>query len=180
MDSYNVKWIGDKDFTTSGKSLETKRTKPLNTLRFFPSKNKKNCYSNIPATRGRKTLVRTMFFYGNYDEKSLAPSFDIVYDEKHRDTVEFTVSPKLNNKAIFISEVIYSPASESISVCLIRTHVSDVPFISSIEVYGLDADMYDDLGPDEALIRRNLVPYGYKNVERYELALNLYLTILFK
>lgn len=121
-----------------------------------------------------------MFFYGNYDEKSLAPSFDIVYDEKHRDTVEFTVSPKLNNKAIFISEVIYSPASESISVCLIRTHVSDVPFISSIEVYGLDADMYDDLGPDEALIRRNLVPYGYKNVERYELALNLYLTILFK
>lgn len=131
-------------------------------------------------TKSRKTLVRTLFFYGNYDDRSSAPSFDVVYDGKHRDNVVFTNVSQLNNRAIFISEVIYFPASEDISVCLIRTSKSDVPFISSIEVYGLDADMYDGVGPDEGLLRRNLDLYGFKNVKRYELALNLYLTILFK
>ncbi|CAN7083609.1 unnamed protein product [Brassica oleracea var. botrytis] len=168
LDSDKVKlWAGDKSFTTTGKSFENSLKKPFNTLRFFPS-GKKNCYSNIPVTKSRKTLVRTLFFYGNYDDHSSAPSFDVVYDGKHRDTVQFTNKPQDNNLVIFISEVIYSPASEKISVCLIRTSKSDVPFISSIEVYGLDAGMYDGVGPDEGLIRRSLVPYGFKNVTRYD------------
>ncbi|KAH0920647.1 LOW QUALITY PROTEIN: hypothetical protein HID58_020665 [Brassica napus] len=166
LDSDKVKlWAGDKGFTTTGKSFGNSLKNPLNTLRFFPSGNK-NCYSNIPVTKSRKTLVRTLFFYGNYDDRSSAPSFDVVYDGKHRDNVVFTNVSQLNNRAIFISEVIYFPASEDISVCLIRTSKSDVPFISSIEVYGLDADMYDGVGPDEGLLRRNLDLYGFKNVKR--------------
>ncbi|CAF2055796.1 unnamed protein product [Brassica napus] len=166
LDSDKVKlWAGDKGFTTTGKSFGNSLKNPLNTLRFFPSGNK-NCYSNIPVTKSRKTLVRTLFFYGNYDDRSSAPSFDVVYDGKHRETVQFTNTPQLNNRVIFISEVIYSPASEDISVCLIRTSKSDVPFISSIEVYGLDADMYDGIGPDEGLLRRKLVLYGFKNIKR--------------
>ncbi|RID56697.1 hypothetical protein BRARA_F00125 [Brassica rapa] len=166
LDSDKVKlWAGDKGFTTTGKSFGNSLKNPLNTLRFFPS-GKKNCYSNIPVTKSRKTLVRTLFFYGNYDDRSSAPSFDVVYDGKHRDTVQFTNKPQVNNLVIFISEVIYSPASDNISVCLIRTSKSDVPFVSSIEVYGLDADMYDGVGPDEGLIRRSLVPNGFKNITR--------------
>ncbi|CAH2065228.1 unnamed protein product [Thlaspi arvense] len=164
VDSDNVTWVGDKGFVTTGESFEIPGnvTEPANTVRFFPS-GQTNCYRNIPATRRRKTLVRTLFYYGNYDGKSSPPSFNVVYDGKNLDNVVFSDE----DQSLFVSEVLYFPASENISVCLIRTSPSDDPFISSIEVYGMDAGMYDDLGPDEGLILRQRVAYGAKEIIGY-------------
>lgn len=161
MDSNNVKWLGDSGFVTTGQSFEIPGNikQPANNLRYFPS-GETNCYTNIPATKREKTLVRTLFYYENYDKKSSPPSFNVVYDGKHLENVVIVES-------LFISEVIFAPASDNISVCLIRTSPSDVPFISSIELYSLDAGMYDDLGPDEGLVLRQRVAYGAKETIRY-------------
>ncbi|XP_019099844.1 PREDICTED: uncharacterized protein At1g24485-like [Camelina sativa] len=160
VDADNVTWLGDKGFVTTGESFQIpgNLTEPINNLRYFSS-GQTNCYTNIPATKGGKTLVRTLFYYGNYDKKSSPPSFNVVYDGKHLDNVV--------TDSLFVSEVIYAPASENISVCLIRTSPSDDTFISSIEVYSLDAGMYDDLGPDEGLVLRQRYAYGAKELIGY-------------
>lgn len=169
MDSDNGTWLGDTGFVTTGESFEIPGniTQPANNLRYFPS-GQTNCYTNIPATKRGKTLVRTLFYYGNYDKKSSPPSFNVVYDGKHLDNV-------VTEASLFISEVIFAPASENISVCLIRTSPSDVPFISSIELYSLDDGMYDDLGPDEGLVLRQRFAYGAKEIIRSPVNTNYFI-----
>ncbi|XP_024009372.1 uncharacterized protein At1g24485 [Eutrema salsugineum] len=170
VDSNNVTWVGDEGFVTAGKSMNNSDvvTKPLNTLRYFPS-GQSNCYTNIPVTKRKKTLVRTKFYYENYDGNFSPPSFDLVYDGKHRDSVEITESLLNDEKTFYYSELISTPSNESISVCLFRTSPADNPFISSIEVYSLDVGMYADLGPNEGLITRQRTTCGAKESISYPL-----------
>ncbi|CAH8267625.1 unnamed protein product [Arabidopsis lyrata] len=168
VDSNNVTWVGDNGFVTTGESINITdvTTKPINTLRYFPT-GQTNCYTNIPATKDQKTLVRTKFYYENYDDKFSPPSFDIVYDGKHRDSIEITESLLNDEDTFYFSEVIFAPANENISVCLLRTSPSDNPFISSIEVYSFDAGMYEDVGPEEGLILYERITYGAKKLISY-------------
>ncbi|KAG2329846.1 hypothetical protein Bca52824_001026 [Brassica carinata] len=154
VDSNNVTWVGDKGFVTTGEPVKIPNVvmKPLNTLRYFPT-GQTNCYTNIPVAKRQKTLVRTKFYYENYDGNFSPPSFDL--------------SLLNNEETFYYSELIFSPGNESISVCLLRTSPSDNPFISSIEVYSLDDGMYADLGPNEGLITQQRTaccakenPYG--------------------
>ncbi|KAL1196111.1 hypothetical protein V5N11_027785 [Cardamine amara subsp. amara] len=170
VDSNNVTWVGDKGFVTTGEPMKIPDmvTKPTNTLRYFPT-GQTNCYTNIQVTKDQKTLVRTKFYYENYDGKFAPPSFDVVYDGKHRDSVEITESLLNDGETLYFSEVIFAPANETISVCLLRTSPSDNPFISSIEVYSLDAGMYADLGPNEGFILRERDAYGAKETISYPL-----------
>ncbi|KAL9294029.1 putative Malectin-like domain-containing protein [Arabidopsis thaliana] len=170
VDSNNVTWVGDNGFVTTGESINITdvTTKPINTLRYFPT-GQTNCYTNIPVTKGRKTLVRTKYYYENYDDKFSPPSFDIVYDGKHRDSIDITESLLDDEDTFYFSEVIFAPASENISVCLLRTSPSDNPFISSIEVYSFDDGMYKDLGPEEGLILYQRITYGAKKLISYPL-----------
>ncbi|XP_006292514.2 uncharacterized protein At1g24485 isoform X2 [Capsella rubella] len=158
-DSNNVTWVGDDDFVTTGivKEIPNVATKPYNTLRSFPS-NHSNCYTKIPVTKDQKTLVRTNFYYSNYDNEESPPSFDLVYNQIHKYSIKI---PKTNDEEkIYFLEAIFSPANEDISVCLVRTYRWGTPFISSIEVYSFDAGMYAELGPDESLIPRGRARYG--------------------
>ncbi|CAH8356539.1 unnamed protein product [Eruca vesicaria subsp. sativa] len=170
VDSNNVTWVGDKGFVTTGEPMKLPNvvTKPLNTLRYFPT-GQTNCYTNIPVTKRQKTLVRTKFYYENYDGNFSPPSFDLVYDGNHRDSVEITESLLNNEETFYYSELIFSPGNESISVCLLRTSPSDNPFISSIEVYSLDVGMYADLGPNEGLITKQRTACGAKESISYPL-----------
>ncbi|KAL1215004.1 hypothetical protein V5N11_007779 [Cardamine amara subsp. amara] len=170
VDSNNVTWVGDEGFVTTGESMKIPDMvkKPTNTLRYFLT-GQTNCYTNIPVTKDLKTLVRTKFYYENYDGKFAPPSFDVVYDGKHRDFVEITESLLNDEEIFYLSEVIFAPANETISVCLLRTSPSDNPFISSIEVYSLDAGMYADLGPNEGFILRGRSTYGAKEIISYPL-----------
>ncbi|KAF8114255.1 hypothetical protein N665_0039s0021 [Sinapis alba] len=149
-------WVGDERFTTTGNSftIPGEKNKQLGSLRFFPAASgKENCYTKIPVTSDRKTLVRTVFYYGNYDKKSSPPSFSVIYDLKYIDNITYTDS------SLFISELIFTPAKRSISVCLFRTSESD-PFISTIEVFGMDDGMYGDIGTKEGLLLRQRFAYG--------------------
>ncbi|CAL9247460.1 unnamed protein product [Arabidopsis halleri] len=148
VDNNNLKWVGDKEFITSGESATVSSTtveKSLTTLRYFPTGDS-NCYSNIPVTKGGKILVRTMFYYGNYDGKSSTPSFNVVFEGKHRGTLSI-----FSAFEPYLLELIFSPASGETSVCFVRTSSSSNPFVSSIEVFDLDDGMYNELGPSEGL-----------------------------
>ncbi|CAH2065235.1 unnamed protein product [Thlaspi arvense] len=170
VDSNNVTWVGDKGFVTTGETMKILDvvTKPINTLRYFPT-GQTNCYTNIPVLKHRKTLARTKFYYENYDGNYSPPSFDLVYDGKHRDSVEITDTFLNDEETFYYSELIFSPANESISICLLRTSPSYNPFISSIEVYSLDVGMYADLGPNEGLITRQRTTCGAKESISYPL-----------
>ncbi|CAN8254984.1 unnamed protein product [Cochlearia groenlandica] len=171
VDSNKVTWVGDKGFVSTGQSIKNAdvETKPFNTVRYFPT-GQTNCYTNIPvAAKGQKTLVRAKFYYENYDGKYLPPSFDVVIDGKHRDSIEITESSLNNEETFYYTEVIFLAANESTSLCLIRTSPSGNPFVSSIEVFGLDDGMYEDLGPNEGLITLERGAYGAKEIISYPL-----------
>ncbi|XP_020881838.1 uncharacterized protein At1g24485-like, partial [Arabidopsis lyrata subsp. lyrata] len=166
VDNNNLKWVGDKDFITSGESATVSSTtveKSLTTLRYFPTGDS-NCYSNIPVTKGGKVLVRTMFYYGNYDGKSSTPSFNVVFEGKHRGTVSISSAFEP-----YLLELIFSPASGETSVCFVRTSSSSNPFVSSIEVSDLDDGMYNELGPGEGLFYQQRRAYGTTEIIRSDL-----------
>ncbi|CAG7869969.1 unnamed protein product [Brassica rapa] len=161
----NIKWVGDKDFITSGESATVSSTtveKSLTTLRYFPT-GESNCY-NIPVTKGGKVLVRTMFYYGNYDGKASSPTFSVVFEGKHRGTVSISSAFEP-----YTLELIFSPASGETSVCFVRTSSSSNPFVSSIEVADLADGMYDELGPGEGLFYQQRVAYGTTETIRSDL-----------
>ncbi|KAF8053509.1 hypothetical protein N665_1408s0001, partial [Sinapis alba] len=165
VDANNIKWVGDKDFITSGESATVSSTtveKALTTLRYFPT-GESNCYK-FPVTKGGKVLVRTMFYYGNYDGKSSSPSFSVVFEGKHRGTVSISSA-----FTPYTLELIYAPASGETSVCFVRTSSSSNPFVSSIEVVDLAAGMYDELGPGEGLFYQQRVAYGTTETIRSDL-----------
>ncbi|ESQ37374.1 hypothetical protein EUTSA_v10003104mg, partial [Eutrema salsugineum] len=129
VDNNYIRWVGDTDFVTSGVSATVSSTtveRSHTTLRYFPT-GESNCYSNIPVKKGGKVLVRTMFYYGNYDGMSSSQTFSVVF------------------------EADIAPASGETSVCFVRTSTSSKPFVSSIEVVDLADGMYDELGPGEGL-----------------------------
>ncbi|KAJ4890494.1 hypothetical protein Rs2_30242 [Raphanus sativus] len=164
VDANNIKWVGDKDFITSGESATVSSTtveRSLTTLRYFPT-GESNCY-NIPVTKGGKVLVRTMFYYGNYDGKSSSPSFSVVFEGKHRGTVSISSAFEP-----YTLELIFAPASGETSVCFVRTSSSN-PFVSSIEVADLADGMYDELGPGEGLFYQQRRAYGTTEVIRSDL-----------
>ncbi|KAL1215007.1 hypothetical protein V5N11_007782 [Cardamine amara subsp. amara] len=166
VDNNNIKWFGDKDFITSGKSTTVSSTtieKSLTTLRYFPTGDS-NCYSNIPVTKGGKVLVRTMFYYGNYDGKFSSPTFSVVFEGKHRGNVAISSAFEP-----YILELIFTPATGETSVCFVRTSSSSNPFVSSIEVSDLSPGMYQELGPGEGLFYQQRRAYGGTEVLRSDL-----------
>ncbi|XP_042505624.1 uncharacterized protein At1g24485-like [Macadamia integrifolia] len=139
-DEKGIKWSGDDPFIQTGKNavVQTSNSNSIshvmNTLRVFPTHNKKNCYS-INATNGEKFLVRASFYYGNYDNKSSPPSFDLHFNGNKRTTV-VTSSEELVSKVS-----IYNVKVDAISVCLAQTHPNQLPFISALEVRSLASTM---------------------------------------
>ncbi|KAL9307232.1 putative Malectin-like domain-containing protein [Arabidopsis thaliana] len=165
IDADNRTWVGDTDFVTTGLTSKfvpfSKFPAELTTLRYFPT-GETNCYTNIPVDKGGKVLVRTRFLYGDYDDESTAPKFDVVYDGKHRDSVVTTTYETATQ-----SEAIFIPENGNISVCFYRTLSSETPFVSTIEVRMLDDSMYTDLGPKEGFILQQRTAYGAQELVRF-------------
>ncbi|CAI9105269.1 OLC1v1004156C1 [Oldenlandia corymbosa var. corymbosa] len=155
-DDFSVVWTGDTDYISNGMSKTVPAinsvSNVLNTLRVFTSR-KKNCYI-IPAEQGGKVLVVASFYYGNYDQKSSPPSFDLHFDGNYWTTVQ-------TSRTLFeIYEVIYVVKGDSTSICLAQTLPGQYPFISALQVRSLDLDMYNSMDNDRALSLIKRVAYG--------------------
>lgn len=99
-------------------------------------------------------FIRAMFKYGNYDGLSNAPSFDLEIDGNKMMTIETLIDD------IVYSEVIYTSRGDNISVCLTRIRDKEYPFISSLEAWPLDDNMYVGMNRDLAWIMSYRYNYG--------------------
>ncbi|KAK2969174.1 hypothetical protein RJ640_016194, partial [Escallonia rubra] len=146
-DENSITWVGDNLFNQNGMTQAVQSNKSIShvmeTLRVFTTR-KKNCYS-IKVDKGAKVLVRASFFYGNYDNKSSPPTFDLQFDGNYWDTVE-TSSDELVDR-----EVIYVVKGETTSVCVAQTTPNQFPFMSALEIRSLDSLMYSLVDSNFAL-----------------------------
>lgn len=158
-DDYNVTWTGDDALVRSGKSKSVPASNSmdpvLDTLRVFTS-GKRNCYF-LGAEEGTKVLLLTNFYYGNYDQKSSPPVFDLEVDGNNWVTVETDMSTDY-----YINyELIFAVKGDNISVCFVQTHPDQFPFISSLQLWSLPSDMYQDLDPSHALYNQGRYVFGF-------------------
>ncbi|KAF3783575.1 hypothetical protein EJ110_NYTH19418 [Nymphaea thermarum] len=106
-------------------------------------------------------MVRASFFYGNYDEKSSSPSFDLQFDGNPWVTVYTSSSES------YYREVIYAPKRNKISVCVARTSPDQIPFISALEIRELETGMYQTSSEEDVLLWTNRTAFGAKDFVRY-------------
>lgn len=160
-----ITWIGDDDLIQNGESKVVQSGNGvsdhvMSTLRVFSTR-KKNCYT-ILADKGGRVLVRASFNYGNYDEKSSPPSFDLHFDGNLWATVE------TSNEDLVYYEAIYVVKGDSISVCVAQTNPNQLPFISALEVRSLGSHMYSHVDAAAyALFLISRTAYGAKDITRY-------------
>ncbi|XP_058111157.1 probable LRR receptor-like serine/threonine-protein kinase At1g05700 [Magnolia sinica] len=163
VDSNFIGWVGDNLYISNGESRVVQNSASvshvLSTLRVFSTR-KKNCYS-IQVDKGSQILVRAMFYYGNYDKTSSPPSFDLQFDGNYW----ATVTTSMDSTEVY--EAIYAVKGDTTSVCVAQTKPNQLPFISSLEVRSLDANMYNTVTADYALFLLSRSAFGAKQTVRY-------------
>jgi hypothetical protein len=110
-------------------------------LRSFPD-GLRNCYT-LPASIGKKYLLRATFTYGNYDGLNKTLDGSLFLFGIHIG-VNFWAAVNLSNwdpSLTIWKEVITIAPSNSMSVCLVNLG-SGIPFISSLELRPLEDTMY--------------------------------------
>ncbi|KAK7362640.1 hypothetical protein VNO77_04758 [Canavalia gladiata] len=142
----DLKYIPDGSYTKVGNT--TTINKPdllpiLSTLRYFPDTlSKKYCYS-FPTVKGSKYLVKTMYYYGEFDGGNQPPVFDQIVEGTRCSIVNTTEDYAKGLSSHY--EVVVVSLGKTLSVCLARNeHTGNSsPFISAMEVKSLDGSMYN-------------------------------------
>ncbi|XP_047310436.1 probable LRR receptor-like serine/threonine-protein kinase At1g05700 [Impatiens glandulifera] len=137
-------------------------------LRSFPN-GTRNCYTlnTPPQAKGKTFLVRGRFYYANYDNKHYPPIFDLQIGVDVWGTVEM-----FNEGQPVDKEIMYTPKSDFIQVCLINTN-SGIPFISALEIRPFSDDtIYKST--DYSLKYRGRWDYGSTNANWYRYKNDIY------
>lgn len=109
------------------------------------------------------SLSELVFTYGNYDNKSNPPTFNLQFDGNNWGA---PVETMMNFSTI--KEVVYSlNHGNTITVCLAQTHHDHIPFISTLEVRSLDSDTYNYVDSDYPLFFLARRVYGTNRYVRY-------------
>ncbi|CDO97171.1 unnamed protein product [Coffea canephora] len=153
VDSWELKYLADDAFispqgTKTATINQTDVLPILSTLRYIPDKTtKKKCYK-FQALKGGKYLVKSIFYYGNFDGGTNPPVFDLIIEGTKWSTVN-TTQDYLNGLASFY-EIIVMARDEKLSVCLAwNDHTVSSPFISALQVHSLNDLMYDGTNFDK-------------------------------
>ncbi|KAL6577239.1 hypothetical protein OROMI_011515 [Orobanche minor] len=158
-----IDWTGDGEYVKNGESRSVQSgnsiSRVVDTMRVFTTR-KKNCY-HIESIRQGRVLVRATFYYGNYDNKSSPPLFDLQFDGNPWTTVE------TSSTEYVYYEVTYVMKKDSISVCIAQTNPGQFPFISSLEVRGLESYMYFHVDDTYPLFLRKRVVFGSNATIRF-------------
>jgi len=100
----------------------------LTTLRYFPDSRAKNCYW-FPVTPNTTYQIRGTFFYGNYDNQTTVPNFQMAIEGT---IVASNFISEVN--VIAYREISYVPQRNVTFLCLLRDTTNAVPFISAISL----------------------------------------------
>jgi hypothetical protein len=96
------------------------------TVRYFPDTRAKNCYS-FPVMPNTTYLIRGTFFYGNYDNGTTLPSFQMAIDG----TIVANVSFDDATKFVYYEFMVVAVSNVTF-LCLLRDSSNSVPFVSAI------------------------------------------------
>ncbi|CAN6481240.1 unnamed protein product [Victoria cruziana] len=141
----DLTWAPDDGFINTGNrtTFDAAGLLPvLKSLRFFPDTSaRKYCYS-LPVVRGGKYLVRSTYYYGNFDGRGRPPVFDQIIDGTRWSVVNTTVDYSRGLSSFY--EIIISATGKTMSICLARNELTvSSPFISSLEVEYLESSLYN-------------------------------------
>ncbi|MED6180318.1 hypothetical protein PIB30_009106 [Stylosanthes scabra] len=143
-----IKYVPDSD----GKYIKIGNTatitKPdisplLTTVRYFPdAASRKFCYS-FPVSKNGRYLLKSMYYYGNFDGKNQAPVFDQIVEGTRWSIVNTTEEYVKGLSSYY--EVVVRATGKNLGVCVARNKYtgSSSPFISALEVTLLDSSMYN-------------------------------------
>ncbi|RZC47789.1 hypothetical protein C5167_040730 [Papaver somniferum] len=176
-DNNTIEWVGDGPYIQTGEIHKVNvpaivpgfDSDALNTLRAFPTR-KKNCYSididdkeeDDNTTTVERVLVRASFYYGNYDNKSSPPTFNLQFNGNNWGQLATA------NDSVVYSEMVFSlNKSSNIDVCLSQTQPNNIPFISALEVRSLDSDAYSYVPSEYPLFFHLRAAYGANRNIRY-------------
>ncbi|KAF1859547.1 hypothetical protein Lal_00010131 [Lupinus albus] len=163
IDTNNITWIGDDAYIQFGESHQIPSAPSIfNTLRAFPYGNE-SCYS-IEVENGEKVLTRATFFYGNYDNKSSPPIFDLHFDGNFWASVNTSMASSEYNLDY---EAIYATKGNTTNICVTQKMPNHIPFITSLEVRSLNSTMYSQLEPNHSLILLGRYAFGADKSIRY-------------
>ncbi|KAF3786113.1 putative leucine-rich repeat receptor-like serine/threonine-protein kinase [Nymphaea thermarum] len=141
----DLRWIPDDGFIKVGNktTIQTPSLLPgLSSLRFFPDTSAiKYCYT-LPVVRGARYLVRTTYFYGNFDGRGEPPVFNQIVEGTLWSVVNTTADYSQGLSTFY--EIILSATVKTLSVCLARNqHTASSPFISALELVLLEKSLYN-------------------------------------
>jgi hypothetical protein len=140
----NISWVPDApDYITTGVNGYVPSASSIypnfsefTTVRYFPDTRAKNCYS-FPVMPNSTYLIRGTFFYGNYDNGTTLPSFQMAIDGTIVANVTFDTA------AIFVYyDFMVASVSNVIFLCLLRDSSNSVPFIYAISFSFLPAGFF--------------------------------------
>ncbi|CAM6030881.1 unnamed protein product [Sphagnum balticum] len=137
-----ITWMPDDQFIDKNSGVNTNVSSAsqyysdfseFTTLRYFPDSRSKNCYS-FPVTPNETYQIRGTFFYGNYDNQTTVPSFQMGVDGT---IVASNIISELY--VIAYQEITYAPQRNVTFLCLSRDLTNSVPFISAISLVNVAA-----------------------------------------
>ncbi|EPS63996.1 hypothetical protein M569_10785 [Genlisea aurea] len=139
-DSSTMLYLPDDEYVETGVKRNTsggfdQNDQYFNALRSFPDGNR-SCYT-FSVTAGMQVLLRAGFYYGNYDGLNRQPQFDIHLGVNYLET-----TPASLNSTPYTTEVIHTPSSEYLYLCLVNTGFG-APFISFVELRPIPPGPYD-------------------------------------
>ncbi|KAJ4772174.1 Leucine-rich repeat protein kinase family protein [Rhynchospora pubera] len=144
-DDIGLQWTPDSDYPfgqTANTTIVNNNKTQYNTIRFFPTDDRKYCYT-LNATTGLRYLVRATFLYGNFDNTNVYPKFVISLGATYWDTIVI-----MDATTPVVSEMVVLAPSPCLSVCLFNA-LSGSRFISTIELRQFNGSMYTTMFEDQ-------------------------------
>ncbi|KAJ6828171.1 putative leucine-rich repeat receptor-like protein kinase [Iris pallida] len=167
-DKHGIKWLADTSYIDSGEMLvvrnaSTTSEEAMKTLRAFTSRKNKYCYNIDIMKGGGQILVRVSFNYGDYDGSSSPPTVELMFDANSFGAIQTSLDGEVYYEGVYVA------TDDMVSVCVGQSSaLGGDPFVSAIQVWELDADMYPDYDKTSAaLVLFKRVAYGASNDVRY-------------
>jgi len=148
IELHGLKYEPDSSFISTGNTTDAKsnsgQLQPiLSKVRFFPDKSaRKSCYT-LPVTKGIKYLVRTTYYYGEFDGGKQPPIFDQIIDGTTWSVVNTTEDYAKGMASYY--ELVMAAQNRVLAICVARnrqTSGDSSPFISGLEVIALGDTLY--------------------------------------
>jgi hypothetical protein len=148
-DQNNITWVPDTGYISTGEVYQkvqyqqTTISEPAwGSMRYFPENRTKNCYV-LPALPLQTYLIRATFYYSTF--LSTPPKIMVEVEAEFACLVDFpSILPSAD--PVLQCEVILSATTDTFYVCLAPYTLTDLPFISALELRALDTtSMYTDV-----------------------------------